>query len=186
MVKKGQGALEFLMTYGWAFLVILIMIGALAYFGILNPTRFLPDRCDFGTQILCKENQFIINSNDNQTIVATVVNNMGSNIKTYGWTVSTDVAAVSGCQICFDNDTTNDPACTGVGGTDADLDAATAASPILWPEGASQKLTLECTGGDQMVPGDKNKFQIKFKWYASTAGPQYARDGSGEIYSSVQ
>ena len=36
--KKGESAaLEFLTTYGWAFLVILVMIGALAYFGILNP-----------------------------------------------------------------------------------------------------------------------------------------------------
>jgi hypothetical protein len=43
-MKKSQSALEFLTTYGWAFLVILIMIGALAYFGILNPSRYLPDR----------------------------------------------------------------------------------------------------------------------------------------------
>jgi len=35
MNKKGQAALEFLMTYGWAFLVILVMIGALAYFGFI-------------------------------------------------------------------------------------------------------------------------------------------------------
>ena len=47
--KKGQAALEFLTTYGWAFLVILVMIGALAYFGVLNPQKFLPDKCIFGT-----------------------------------------------------------------------------------------------------------------------------------------
>jgi len=28
--KKGQAAMEFLMTYGWAILVVLIVIGALA------------------------------------------------------------------------------------------------------------------------------------------------------------
>lgn len=43
MKKKAQSALEFLTTYGWAFLVILIMIGALAYFGVLDPNRFLPE-----------------------------------------------------------------------------------------------------------------------------------------------
>lgn len=40
--KKSQQALEFFMTYGWAILVVLIAIGALAYFGVLSPDRFLP------------------------------------------------------------------------------------------------------------------------------------------------
>ena len=53
MNKKSQAALEFLTTYAWAFLVILIMISALAYFGILRPSRLLPDRCNFGSQISC-------------------------------------------------------------------------------------------------------------------------------------
>ncbi len=37
--KKSQAALEFLITYGWAFLVILLMIGTLSYFGILSPSQ---------------------------------------------------------------------------------------------------------------------------------------------------
>ena len=40
--KNGQVAFEFLMTYGLAILVVLICIGALAYFGMLNPERFKP------------------------------------------------------------------------------------------------------------------------------------------------
>lgn len=43
--KKGQAAMEFLMTYGWAILVVLAAIGALAYFGVLSPQNFLPDSC---------------------------------------------------------------------------------------------------------------------------------------------
>ena len=38
--KKGQAAIEFLMTWGWAVLVVLIAIGALAYFGVLSPDKF--------------------------------------------------------------------------------------------------------------------------------------------------
>ena len=53
MKKTSQAALEFLTTYAWAFLVILIMIGALAYFGILSPSKLLPDRCNFGSEISC-------------------------------------------------------------------------------------------------------------------------------------
>ena len=37
--------MEFLMTYGWAILVVLAAIGALAYFGVLSPDRFLPEKC---------------------------------------------------------------------------------------------------------------------------------------------
>ena len=47
--KKGQAAMEFLMTYGWAILVVLIAIGALAYFGVLNPNKLLSDRCTIST-----------------------------------------------------------------------------------------------------------------------------------------
>lgn len=43
--RRGQAALEFLTTYGWAFMVILVMIGALAYFGILNPQNMVRDQC---------------------------------------------------------------------------------------------------------------------------------------------
>jgi len=45
MDRKGQAAMEFLMTYGWAILVVLAAIGALAYFGVLSPDRFLADKC---------------------------------------------------------------------------------------------------------------------------------------------
>ena len=37
--------MEFLMTYGWALLVVLAAIAALAYFGVLSPDRFLPEKC---------------------------------------------------------------------------------------------------------------------------------------------
>lgn len=55
--KKSQAALEFLTTYGWAFLVILLMVGALAYFGILSPGRLLPNRCNFGAEFQCLDFQ---------------------------------------------------------------------------------------------------------------------------------
>lgn len=44
-MKKGQAAMEFLMTYGWAILVVLAAIGALAYFGVLSPDRFMASKC---------------------------------------------------------------------------------------------------------------------------------------------
>ena len=53
MVRKAQAALEFLMTYGWAILVVLAAIGALAYFGVLSPEKFLPEKCTISPGIDC-------------------------------------------------------------------------------------------------------------------------------------
>ena len=51
--KKSQAAMEFLMTYGWAILVVLVAIGALAYFGVLSPERFLPAKCTLPAGVAC-------------------------------------------------------------------------------------------------------------------------------------
>ena len=52
-VKKGQAAMEFLMTYGWAILVVLAAIAALAYFGVLSPEKFLPEKCILEPGLAC-------------------------------------------------------------------------------------------------------------------------------------
>ena len=54
-MKKAQAAMEFLMTYGWALLVVLAAIGALAYFGVLSPQKFLPETCMFAPGIACMD-----------------------------------------------------------------------------------------------------------------------------------
>jgi uncharacterized protein (UPF0333 family) len=60
--QKGQAALEFLTTYAWVLLIILIMVGALAYFGILNPSKLFPDRCNFGSELGCMNYKIASNS----------------------------------------------------------------------------------------------------------------------------
>lgn len=53
--KRAQAAMEFLMTYGWAILVVLAAIGALAYFGVLSPGNLLPQKCEFTSGFDCTE-----------------------------------------------------------------------------------------------------------------------------------
>lgn len=43
MRRKGQAAVEFLMTYGWAILAAVIAIGVLAYFGVFSPGKYVTD-----------------------------------------------------------------------------------------------------------------------------------------------
>ncbi|MBI1936051.1 hypothetical protein HYS31_06440 [Candidatus Woesearchaeota archaeon] len=51
--KKSQAAMEFLMTYGWAILVVLAAIAALAYFGVLSPEKFLGEKCVVEPGLAC-------------------------------------------------------------------------------------------------------------------------------------
>lgn len=41
MGRRGQAAMEFLMTYGWAILAAIIAIGVLAYFGVFTPGKYV-------------------------------------------------------------------------------------------------------------------------------------------------
>ena len=55
--NKSQAAMEFLMTYGWAILVVLAAIAALAYFGVLSPAKLLPEKCIIEAGLICKGNK---------------------------------------------------------------------------------------------------------------------------------
>ncbi len=64
--------MEFLMTYGWAILVVLAAIGALAYFGILSPDKFLPSSCTVSGGFSCGE--FKVNTTHARFVI---MNNLG-------------------------------------------------------------------------------------------------------------
>jgi hypothetical protein len=64
MRRKGQAAMEFLMTYGWAILVVIAAIAALAYFGVLDPARILPERCQFPAGMDCIDKAAIVGESD--------------------------------------------------------------------------------------------------------------------------
>lgn len=74
---RGQAALEFLTTYGWAVLVILVMIASLSNFGILAPDRFLPERCSTSASFACDE--FQIFNDGNFSLVLT--NQIGQDVR---------------------------------------------------------------------------------------------------------
>lgn len=50
---KAQASIEFLSTYGWAFIIIILMIGTVSYFGVTNPDVFVAEKCTFEEDITC-------------------------------------------------------------------------------------------------------------------------------------
>jgi hypothetical protein len=81
---RGQASMEFLMTYGWAILVVLAAIATLAYFGVLSPDRFLPQKCSMAPGIDCAEHKITPNS-----ITIALRNGMGKHINITHITVGT-------------------------------------------------------------------------------------------------
>jgi len=83
-MRRGQAAMEFLMTYGWAILVVLAAIGALAYFGVLSPDNFLPERCTISPEFGCLEHQVTAESSSGAgdgTVILGIQNNVGSSLQ---------------------------------------------------------------------------------------------------------
>ena len=64
------------MTYGWALLVVLVAIGALAFFGVLNPSQFLPSTCTITPGLHCDD--FIVSEANGITVV--IQNGLGEDI----------------------------------------------------------------------------------------------------------
>lgn len=59
--KRGQSALEYLMTYGWALVVIVIVIAALVF--LIQPSQVGGNTCSTTSGILITNHQ--VNPNDN-------------------------------------------------------------------------------------------------------------------------
>ena len=92
--RSSQAALEFLMTYGWAILAALIAVAALAYFGVLNPDKFFPDRCILPAGIACLDYRI-----ESYRVILVLQNSLGETITIGKVTVSANN------QECFDNQT---------------------------------------------------------------------------------
>ncbi len=94
MMRKGQAAMEFLMTYGWAILVVLVAIGALAYFGVLSPQKFLPESCTLVPGLGCDD--FAVDDSA-VTVVLSVRNGMGESIDASGVNIDTNGDGAGDC-----------------------------------------------------------------------------------------
>ena len=75
MKNRSQAALEFLMTYGWAILVVLLVIAVLMYSGVINTDAFLPDKCALASGIVCRDYAV-----EGSRVILSLKNNIGIGI----------------------------------------------------------------------------------------------------------
>lgn len=142
MKRRGQAAMEFLMTYGWAILAAIIAIGVLAYFGIFNADTFVPTATVLSAPLYAQA----WNVQDTGDAVNMEVRNNGGDAITI-----TEVALTSA----------ESPA-----GTFATCAPVTSLNLAVQP-GAVQILTVTCSSG--LTAGNTFKADVAVK-YTKTAG----------------
>ncbi len=81
--KKGQAAMEFLMTYGWAILIAIIAIAALIAFGVLNPGKSSQNTCGTANALMpnlgCKEMK-AVDAGATSILNISIANGLGGNL----------------------------------------------------------------------------------------------------------
>jgi hypothetical protein len=85
--RRGQAAVEYLTTYGWAILVLVIVFAALVGSGMLSPNFLVTDECSFGTYVKCTA--ALYNQNDFPTVGMNIFNGFPYEIMVTDITIQT-------------------------------------------------------------------------------------------------
>ena len=158
--KKGQVAMESLMVYGIALLIVALAIGALIYFGVLDLGGMLPDKCDIkGGTFTCKEYAVFGDGNIQMEIQ-----------NSYGKTVT-----VSKVQINPEEDSVGILSATDCVAAETDVTIANG-NPGLF------KIPDSCADLEEFV-GKKIRGEIAITW--NTAGSQITKTSYGSLQATV-
>lgn len=78
MKKRAQLAVETLLIYGIAILIVMLAVGALVAFGVLDLGGLLPDQCQLGDALVC-ENYVVLQD----SVQLELRNTLGKNIQNF-------------------------------------------------------------------------------------------------------
>ena len=156
--RGGQASMEFLMTYGWAILVVIAAIGALAYFGVLDSAKFAPESCTIMPGISCDD----FRVTDTGRVEINILNGKGQDL--------------TGVSVSLTSSETEETLCTltcveGCSGTDSLTDGS-----------LSKWSSDECSITE--VRGNKFKGNILFAYSLTSSGLSHSE--TGELSSKVE
>lgn len=90
--KKAQSALEYLMTYGWALVVIVIVIAALVF--LINPTQVGPNNCTGFSRFPISNHQ-VDNTAVNDQLILIMSNQTGGDATNVVYTATGRVGSIA-------------------------------------------------------------------------------------------
>ena len=83
---RGQAALEYVMTYGWAILALVIVLAALISTGVFSPSYLVSEECSFGNSLKC--NAALFNQGGHTRVLLTVFNGFPYKVNITGVSVA--------------------------------------------------------------------------------------------------
>ena len=165
--NKGQSALEFLMTYGWAFLAMLLVVGVLVSSGFLNPENFIPEKCRFGQEAICPKGKFLIQTDADETIKFALINHLGADIQIEDGFTESKSSFLDGCTLER---------------IDWILGYKTT---FVWKQGKEAVFSFACGEANKgLKPGRKEEVVIKLLWHSTEQVNQHTM--IGKVYTAVQ
>ncbi len=157
-MNRGQFAVEYLTTYGWVILSIVVTLSALTYFGMLSPSQYVPDRCRFGYQLICED--FLLEQSPNPSIDGQASFKLRNN---FARPINI----------------------TGVTGVDAQRNITACTTPDDLSVGELGEFVCDVNGTGSLLSGNKYSvpIRIEFQRNASGAPVHYV---TGEIFTDVR
>ena len=135
---KGQAAMEYLMTYGWAILIVLAIMGILIY--LVRPQKV--ESCNVGVPLQCEPEHYTVDKAGNLTIRITNIGSVRYAIQsTTCGSTTTNLQNVS---------------LSAGGSVDIYFDCST--SPALNPSATAGRDTLQQTVSITYAPADALSF----------------------------
>ncbi len=147
------------MTYGWAILVVIVVIGTLAYYGVLNPSSFIPDSCTLPLHLRCADYILL----DKGEIRLNIENNRGEDI------IIKKIVAMN-----YNLFNTN---------------CSFNSSGVLLQNGHHRIFVLNKTNGpgpcDVYYTSRKTRWDIKVVWYSANTDERFTHSSFGELTTNV-
>ncbi len=157
--RRGQAAMEYLMTYGWAILVIVIVLAALLYLGIFNLNP--PEVCTMPAGMSCTKS-YLSSTGDNVSI--TLVNGLQKTINVTNFSVTKNPNEYAACTVAR------------CGGTGASMQI-----------GEAHTFTVQPTDENSAVlsfdQGEAFSGKVNLIYYFKDEGAANIRRISGNIYA---
>src|SRR3989338_6386493 len=144
-MHKSQAALEFLATYAWAFIVIVVTISALYYFGVFDFGKYLPQKCAFPDQFKCLD--FSLQPS---ALKIRLTSNLGEDICVKSAKITNDANPPLAC--AFDTSAHSQGSCSG--------------SEFEWTHSSEKDFEfISCSGG-AYISGERVEARISIDYYA--------------------
>lgn len=156
---KSQVALEYLVTYGWALIAILLTLGGLYYTGILDFSRYLPERCLFSTQFECVD--FVMKDDGiNPQIMFRLTNNLNELINVQSVSITNDAIPPLSCTYL--------------------------APPFNWDAGDEVDFLFTSCSGGGFIKNERVEAKITLSFFAVNTPSNPIHTINGKIESRVQ